>query len=135
MKTADEIYQEMCAIYADNAGVSVRDGSDMAVRLYTTAAQIESLYVYNDWVKDQCFPRRQTVNISTATLRCGDSVVRRPETPRGISNSPPPEQWIRRSSSAGDDLRNSIGHEIRHHADGDDTGGDKDLCLSGKIRG
>ncbi len=57
MKTADEIYQKMCSDFADRAGVPVRDGSDMAVRLYTAAVQIESLYVYNDWVKDQCFPQ------------------------------------------------------------------------------
>ena len=57
MKTADEIYQEMCTSFADRSGIPVRDGSDMAVRLYATAAQLESLYIYNDWVKDQCFPQ------------------------------------------------------------------------------
>ncbi|MBQ6539828.1 MAG: phage tail protein, partial [Oscillospiraceae bacterium] len=47
----------MCSDFADRAGIPVRDGSDMAVRLYTAAVQIESLYLYNDWVKDQCFPQ------------------------------------------------------------------------------
>lgn len=57
MKTADEIYREMCTNYAELTGVTVRDGCDMAVRLYAAAAQIESLYIYNDWVKAQCFPQ------------------------------------------------------------------------------
>lgn len=57
MKSADEIYQEMCSAYAELTGAAVRDGCDMAVRLYAAAAQMESLYVYNDWVKKQCFPQ------------------------------------------------------------------------------
>ena len=57
MKKASEIYAEMCASYADITGMTVKDGCDMAVRLYAAAAQIESLYVYNDWVKKQCFPQ------------------------------------------------------------------------------
>ena len=57
MKKASEIYAEMCASYADITGMTVKDGCDMAVRLYAAAAQLESLYVYNDWVKKQCFPQ------------------------------------------------------------------------------
>ena len=57
MKSAEEIYQEMCSNYAELTGVTVKDGCDMAVRLYAAAAQIESLYAYNDWVKAQCFPQ------------------------------------------------------------------------------
>ncbi len=60
MKTADRIYQEMCNNYKEITGVSVNDGCDMAIRLYAAAAQIESLYVYNDWVKKQCFPQTAT---------------------------------------------------------------------------
>jgi len=57
MKKASEIYAEMCTSYADITGMTVKDGCDMAVRLYAAAAQLESLYVYNDWVKKQCFPQ------------------------------------------------------------------------------
>lgn len=60
MKSADEIYCEMCSNYAELTGLTVRDGCDMAVRLYAAAAQIESLYAYNDWVKKQCFPQTAT---------------------------------------------------------------------------
>lgn len=62
MKTVDEIYQEMTSKYADITGVAVRDGCDMAVRFFAAAAQIESLYVYNDWVQKQCFPQSATGN-------------------------------------------------------------------------
>jgi len=60
LKSADVIYQEMCTSYAELTGVTVKDGCDMAVRLYAAAAQIESLYAYNDWVKKQCFPQTAT---------------------------------------------------------------------------
>lgn len=60
MKTAKEIYQEICENYAELTGTAVSDGCDMAVRLYAAAAQIESIYIYNDWVKKQCFPQTAT---------------------------------------------------------------------------
>ena len=57
MKTADEIYAEMCTAFAERSGVTINDGCDMAARLFTAAVQIQSLYIYNDWVKNQCFPQ------------------------------------------------------------------------------
>ena len=57
MKTADEIYGEMCEVFTQRTGVSINDRSDMAVRMYAAATQIYSLYVYNDWVKAQSFPQ------------------------------------------------------------------------------
>ena len=60
MKTTDEIYEEMCLAFKNISGFEVNDGCDMAVRLYAAAAQIYSLYVYNDWVKNQCFPQTAT---------------------------------------------------------------------------
>ena len=55
--TAKEIYAQMKADFEREAGREVNDSSDMAVRLYAAAAQIESLYAYNDWVMRQCFPQ------------------------------------------------------------------------------
>lgn len=60
MKTAKEIFSEMCETYTELTGITVNDGCDMAVRLYAAAAQIESIYIYNDWVKKQCFPQTAT---------------------------------------------------------------------------
>ena len=55
--TAKEIYERMKADFERETGREVNDSSDMAVRLYAAAAQIESLYAYNDWVMKQCFPQ------------------------------------------------------------------------------
>lgn len=57
MKTADEIYSEMKSSFAQRSGRELSDDCDMAVRMYAAAAQIEALYIYNDWVKKQCFPQ------------------------------------------------------------------------------
>lgn len=57
MKTADEIYSDMKISFAQRSGRELSDDCDMAVRMYAAAAQIESLYLYNDWVKKQCFPQ------------------------------------------------------------------------------
>jgi len=57
MKSADEIYAEMVGVFREKTGRTPADGGDMAVRLLAAAAQIESLYVYADWVKGQCFPQ------------------------------------------------------------------------------
>lgn len=60
MKTVDEIYQEMRDLFCAKTGRNLREDGDMAVRLYATAAQIYSLYQYNDWVRKQCFPQTAT---------------------------------------------------------------------------
>lgn len=53
----DEIYQEMLACVQESAGMEVREGCDLSVRLYAVAAQVYGLYVQADWVVRQCFPQ------------------------------------------------------------------------------
>lgn len=60
IKTVEEIYREMCGTFEARTGRQPRDDGDMAVRLYAAAAQIYSLYVYNEWVSNQCFPQTAT---------------------------------------------------------------------------
>ncbi len=57
MKTADEIYSEMTEAYTQKTGLGLYEGCDMAVRLYAAAAELESLYIYGDFVMRQCFPQ------------------------------------------------------------------------------
>jgi len=57
MKTVNEIYQDMKALYLEKTGTTVHDKSDMGVRMYASAVEIGSLYAYNDWVKRQTFPQ------------------------------------------------------------------------------
>lgn len=38
-------------------GMEVREGCDLAARLYAVAVQVFGLYVQADWVKRQCFPQ------------------------------------------------------------------------------
>ena len=57
MKTLDEIYSEMTALFQQETGVALAGDGDMAVRLYTAAAQIYALYIQADWVERQCFPQ------------------------------------------------------------------------------
>ena len=57
MKTVDEIYSDMKAVFAEKAGYGIDDKSDMAVRMYASAAELFSLYSYNDWVLRQSFPQ------------------------------------------------------------------------------
>lgn len=57
MRTADEIYQEMRAVFAERAGFAPEDSCDLAVRLYAAAAQVQALECQAEWVLDQCFPQ------------------------------------------------------------------------------
>lgn len=57
MKTIDEIYAGMCSVYREKTGRDIYSGGDMSVRLYAMAAELNALYLYNDWVKRQCFPQ------------------------------------------------------------------------------
>lgn len=60
MKEIEEIYQQMRDVYTEKTGFAVDNLSDMAVRLYAAAAQIQSLYAYADWTVRQCFPQTAT---------------------------------------------------------------------------
>jgi uncharacterized phage protein gp47/JayE len=57
LKTVEEIYEALKGEYADRAGCAPLDGSELSVRLYTYAAQIQSLYAHMDWVETQAFPQ------------------------------------------------------------------------------
>ena len=57
MRTVDEIYQEMLADFEERIGMDLSNSCDLAVRLYTVAAQVSALSVQTDWVKKQCFPQ------------------------------------------------------------------------------
>lgn len=60
MKTCDEIYGEMLAVFEESTGFSMSDQADLAVRLYGAASQLESLYAYCDWTMNQSFPQTAT---------------------------------------------------------------------------
>lgn len=57
MKTAEEIYKDMLETFAEKTSYNLSDSSDLAVRLYASAAQISALYAQIDYVKKQCFPQ------------------------------------------------------------------------------
>ena len=57
MKTVDEIYGEMAAVFAQQTGLEAGTAGDLAVRLYAVAAQVYSLYLQAEWTRRQCFPQ------------------------------------------------------------------------------
>lgn len=57
MKQARDIYNEMLSVFQRKTGCSVKEQTDMAVRLYAAAAELESLYSYCDWAMNQSFPQ------------------------------------------------------------------------------
>ncbi len=60
MKGKEEIYQSLCDSFESRSGTTLADGSEIAVRLWATAAALESLYYYADWCKQQSFPQTAT---------------------------------------------------------------------------
>jgi uncharacterized phage protein gp47/JayE len=57
MKTTEEIYGEIRAVFTAETGMELRQTDEMAVRLYAVAAQIAGLYLQNQWTLTQCFPQ------------------------------------------------------------------------------
>ena len=57
MKTVDEIYQEMAAVFVEQTGMEAGAAGDLAVRLYAVAAEIFGLYQQVEWTRRQCFPQ------------------------------------------------------------------------------
>lgn len=57
MKTVQEIYEEMKAVFAEKAGFSPAEGCDAAVRLYALSSQVHALLVQTEWVLGQSFPQ------------------------------------------------------------------------------
>ncbi len=57
MKTTQEIYEQMLAVYEEKTGFAMDGSCDLAVRLYAAAVQLEELYAYADWSRRQAFPQ------------------------------------------------------------------------------
>ena len=57
MRSIEEIYQALLEAYAKRAGFTPEEGCDLAVRLWSAAAQLQALEVQSDWVLDQSFPQ------------------------------------------------------------------------------
>lgn len=57
MKTVEEIYDEMLAVFRRETGAEASAVSDLSVKLYAVAAQVYGLYVQMEWLSRQCFPQ------------------------------------------------------------------------------
>ena len=57
MKTVEEIYEEMMAVFRRETGAEGTAASDLSVKLYAVAAQIYGLYAQAEWLARQCFPQ------------------------------------------------------------------------------
>lgn len=57
MKTTDEIYENLKAQFEEASGIRLNDGGDMALRFYSLAAQLSTLWAHADYVNRQCFPQ------------------------------------------------------------------------------
>ena len=57
MKTIEEIYQEMLAVFDQETGMALSGAGEQAVRMYALAAQLYGLYQEAEWVRKQCFPQ------------------------------------------------------------------------------
>lgn len=56
-KTIDQIYGEMLELFTQSSGYVPHSTCDLAVRLYTAAAQIQALFLQAQWVLEQSFPQ------------------------------------------------------------------------------
>lgn len=57
MRSANEIYERMLTVFREKCGLAAHSDSDLAVRLYAAAAELESLYGYCTWAVNQSFPQ------------------------------------------------------------------------------
>lgn len=57
MKTIEEIYDEMLAVFRRETGAEASAVSDLSVKLYAVAAEVYALYVQADWLSRQSFPQ------------------------------------------------------------------------------
>jgi uncharacterized phage protein gp47/JayE len=57
LKTADEIYAELLAAFAQRAGYTPEDTCELSLRLYAAAAELQALHIQADWVLQQSFPQ------------------------------------------------------------------------------
>ena len=94
MKEISEIYGQMLEVFEQKTGFAMEDTADLAVRLYAAAAQVQSAYVYCDWVLRQAFVQTAEAEFLEAHAMqrglerkqgvCANGVLRfRVEQPRG----------------------------------------------------
>lgn len=57
MRSTETIYQEMLAAYAQKRGGQLLEDCELAVRLWSAAAQIQALEAQAEWVLGQSFPQ------------------------------------------------------------------------------
>lgn len=57
MITLEEIYQALAGAFQAQTGQTAGGSSELAVRFYSVAAQLYSLYVQAEWTRRQCFPQ------------------------------------------------------------------------------
>ena len=57
MRSVEEIYQELLQVFTERVGFRPEEGCDLSVRLWTMAAEIQSLEMQSDWVLKQSFPQ------------------------------------------------------------------------------
>lgn len=60
MRSTETIYQEMLASYAQKRGGQLSEDCELAVRLWSAAAQIQALEAQAEWVLGQSFPQTAT---------------------------------------------------------------------------
>ena len=60
MNTIDDIYNELKSDFESEAGMTLNDGGDMALRFRALAAQLCSLQAQAEFVQRQCFPQTAT---------------------------------------------------------------------------
>lgn len=57
MKSLQQIYEDMLAVYQAETGYAMEDSADLAVRLKAAASEVFGLYVYADWIGRMAFPQ------------------------------------------------------------------------------
>lgn len=57
MKEVTELFEQMLAVFEEKTGFAMEKTSDLAVRLYAAAAEIQTAYIYADWALGQSFPQ------------------------------------------------------------------------------
>ena len=57
MKSLEQIYEDMLAVFQTETGYAMEDSADLAVRLKAAASEVFSLYVYANWIGKMAFPQ------------------------------------------------------------------------------
>lgn len=57
MKSLEQIYEDMLAVFQEETGYAMEDSADLAVRLKAAASEVFNLYVYANWIGKMAFPQ------------------------------------------------------------------------------